>query len=188
MVKMFSTIHYSPNSILVDTNVLLWSFYGKYGFATDNYKSSYSNFLAKTLRKGVHVYTTALNVSEMFHLIEHAEFRFYCKNNSINVNRNNQTQELKKYRANPIEQVLLKNELQNVYNQITKQIHILSSNVSHKDIHEYIQIAPNCPDFFDLSFVQACNDNLISSILTDDADFSCFKNDLDIYTNNGNMI
>ena len=187
MVKYFSSAPFSTKSILVDTNVLLWSFYGKYGFTANTYQSSYSNFLATTLSKGIPVYTTSLNVSEVFHLIESTEFKFYCQNKSLSINSNNRTAELKKYRADPVQQILLKNELNSVYNQITKQIHILSSNVSHKNIFDYINVAPNCPDFFDLAFVQACNDNLISCILTDDADFTSFSTMLDIYTNNSKI-
>lgn len=187
MVKYFSSVPLPTSSILVDTNVLLWSFYGKYGFAANTYQSNYSNFLAATLSKGIPVYTTSLNVSEMFHLIETTEFKFYCKSNSLTVTSSNRTSELKKYRANLVAQLALRNELKSVYNQITKQIHILSSNISHKNIFEYINVAPNCPDFFDLAFVQACNDNRILNILTDDADFSQFSKVLDIYTNNSKI-
>lgn len=190
MVTLFSDdITYCSDSLLIDTNILLWSFYGKYGFmANTTYKSSYSNFLANTLSNGTHVYTTALNVSEVFHLIEDAEFKFYCQSNSINL-ENGKTRELKKYRNNPVEQLALKNELQKVYSQITKQIHILSSNVSHKNVCEYTTIAPNCPDFFDTLLVQASNEYLIKNILTDDADFKYYSlsDSLNIYTNNSNF-
>lgn len=187
MIKLLADNYSLPSSILVDTNVLLWVFYGKYGFKIDKYKASYSKFLSKSLQNKVSVYTTSLNVSEVFHLIEYAEFKFYCEKNNIKITSTNRTAELKKYRSDSNEQNNLKKEFFNVYNQITKQMHILSSNVSHKDVVEYINQAPNCPDFFDLAFIKICNDNLIKSILTDDSDFKNLSKNFDIYTNNVKM-
>ena len=111
MVKYFSSAPIVSGSLLVDTNVLLWTFYGKYGFSATPYQNTYLNFLANTLSNGTPVYTTSLNLSELFHIIEVTEFKFYCLSNSIHITPQNRTFELKKFRANPTENAKLKKNL-----------------------------------------------------------------------------
>ena len=107
------------NSVVIDSNVLLWNFYGNISYSSDYQKNIYQPLLSKIISiDGCKIYTTSINIFEIFNVVEKTEYKIYLSTSSKTENMTT----LKQYRQIPKERERIKN----ICSLILKQI----SNVS----------------------------------------------------------
>lgn len=177
------------NKIAIDTNILLWTFYGNSTLVESYQKNIYPNFLSKLIEnKRCTIYTTTYNIIELYNVIEKIEYELYLKNNGLIESQLTR----KQYRNIKVEREKIQNELKLIYNQIDSCINIESYIIDKNFLAEYQQkYNSHTLDGFDFSLIKYCIDNKISNILTDDKDFGNYKeilNSISIFTANRNMI
>lgn len=159
----------NTKSIAVDTNVLLWTFYGNITYSKSYQKNIYPNFLGDAIEnKQCKIYTTMHNICELYNVIEKNEYELYLKKNSLKEEEFNK----KQYRAIITEREKIQKMFKLLYNQISQCIEIIEYNLDDKVITEYTDIYNlHRYDMFDFILLKFCKDNNINHILTDDADF-----------------
>lgn len=184
-VNDFSIEGNTPIRIVVDTNVLLWWFYGKVTFVEkDGYKDSkdaYQKFL-KLVAKNKQVlklYTSAVNICEAYHVIEKTELDIYN-------NRIVGTQlKLKDFRNSEANRKIIHEEIKQFYQNLSKLIDICDYNFSKPLINcyrkNYIELHY---DAFDNALLDFCIKNQADFLLTDDIDFICVQDKIKLLTAN----
>lgn len=175
-------------SIAVDTNILLWTFYDNISYIRNYQKNIYPTFLEKTLMdKRNKIYTTILNIFEMFNIIEDTEYKIYLKLNNLS----EKNFKKKDFRKIDVEKLKIKNKFKLLYNQISASIKILDYNTNNLFLNDYMDnFEQHKYDIFDFSLIKCCIEYNISFILTDDSDFSTnsyLMNKLNIITANSNL-
>lgn len=175
-------------SIVVDTNVLYWFFYGNTIYSSSAYqKKFYPNFLEKLIEnKKCKIYTTVYNICELFNIIEKNEYEIYLKRN--NLTKDNFSK--KEFRKLKEERIKIKKTMQLIYEQIKNCIKIEESNIDLKIIEEFQEDFENHNyDMFDFIIVEYCKENNVNYILTDDIDFSNSSfNNINIITANKRLV
>lgn len=172
-------LKFNIKAIAIDTNVLLWTFYGNTTYVQAYQKNIYPNFLVDAIEnKKCKIYTTMYNICELFNVIEKNEYELYIKANSLQQEDFNR----KQYRAIITERERIQKMFKLLYSQISQCINIIEYNIDDKSIKEYIGIYNlHRYDIFDFTLVKFCKENNIKCILSDDADFtSCVDDQKDI--------
>lgn len=183
--SMFS----KTKSIAIDTNVLLWTFYSNISFSSGYQKKIYPSLLTKILNiKGCKIYTTAVNLFEIFNVVEKTEYEIYLKLNNINSSKLT----LKQYRNIESERNKLKNTCELIFKQISQFIDIVDLELTNFDLQNFnLNYTNHKYDIFDYTLVKFAKENNVDYILTDDKDFSTGSYLLDginIMTANKNLI
>lgn len=183
--SMFS----KTKSIAIDTNVLLWTFYSNISFSAGYQKKIYPSLLTKILNiKGCKIYTTAVNLFEIFNVVEKTEYEIYLKLNNINSSKLT----LKQYRNIESERNKLKNTCELIFKQISQFIDIVDLELTNFDLQNFnLNYTNHKYDIFDYTLVKFAKENNVDYILTDDKDFSTGSYLLDginIMTANKNLI
>ena len=183
--SMFS----KTKSIAIDTNVLLWTFYSNISFYFVFQKKIYPSLLTKILNiKGCKIYTTAVNLFEIFNVVEKTEYEIYLKLNNINSSKLT----LKQYRNIESERNKLKNTCELIFKQISQFIDIVDLELTNFDLQNFnLNYTNHKYDIFDYTLVKFAKENNVDYILTDDKDFSTGSYLLDginIMTANKNLI
>ena len=183
--SMFS----KTKSIAIDTNVLLWTFYSNISFSSSYQKKIYPSLLTKILNiKGCKIYTTAVNLFEIFNVVEKTEYEIYLKLNNINSSKLT----LKQYRNIESERNKLKNTCELIFKQISQFIDIVDLELTNFDLQNFnLNYTNHKYDIFDYTLVKFAKENNVDYILTDDKDFSIGSYLLDginIMTANKNLI
>ena len=71
------------NSVVIDSNVLLWNFYGNISYSSDYQKNIYQPLLSKIISiDGCKIYTTSINIFEIFNVVEKTEYKIYLSTSS----------------------------------------------------------------------------------------------------------
>lgn len=175
-------------ALAVDTNILLWTFYGNTTYVQAYQKSIYPSFLSDVIeKKGCKVYTTIYNICELFNVIEKNEYELYMKNNSLIPDNFNK----KQYRAITEEREKLKRIFELLYSQISKCMEIIEYQINEDIIKQYNEnYKEHRYDIFDFALLKFCKENHIGYVITDDSDFGSYKeyiNDMKIITANRNL-
>lgn len=175
-------------NIAVDTNILLWTFYGKTTYVQSYQKKIYPSFLAKLIQdKSCKIYTTTLNIAELYNVIEKNEYELYLDRNKLKENEFTR----KQYRKIQAERKMIKEELDLIYNQVKKCMNISEYVISNETLLEFQNDYDNHKyDMNDFSLIKFCLDNDIKNILTDDKDFNSnlkMLNSINIYSANKNI-
>lgn len=178
-------IKFNIKKLAVDTNILLWTFYGNTSYVESYQKNIYPNFLETTIEKrSCKIYTTIYNICELFNVIEKNEYELYMKNNSLTPNKFNK----KQYRAIIEEREKLQKIFNLLYSQISQCIEIIEYQISENTIKEYNEnYKEHRYDIFDFALLKFCKENNIEYVLTDDSDFVSYEdyiNDMKIMTAN----
>ena len=174
-----------PKEFVLDTNVLLWTFYSKSSFQNRN-ASAYSNFIANLIAQNKHLIILFNNFCEMIYVVEKIEYALYCAENNIN----KKTYPLKRFRRNCTQRHQVKEEIELLYEQITniEQIQIIKESCSLNTVYTYIdKFGEHVLDFFDYSALEYCNENNIP-LISDDGDFGNELHKFDVYTANTNLL
>lgn len=174
-----------PEAFVLDTNVLLWTFYSKSSIQNRN-ASAYSNFIANLINQNKHLIILFNNFCEMIYVVEKIEHGLYCSENNINKN----SYPLKRFRKDRTQRHQIKEEIELLYEQITNisQIQIVKELSSLNMVHTYIdKFEEHVLDFFDYSALEYCNENNIP-LISDDGDFSNELREFDVYTANINLL
>lgn len=182
------TLFSKSNSIVIDTNVLLWNFYGNLSYSSGYQKDIYQPLLSKIVSiKGCKIYTTTINIFEVFNVIEKSEYRIYLNNNNLD----NTKFTMKQYRQLPEERKKIKNTCDLILKQISKCMNVVDVTIKKDDINEFNEnFNFHKYDIFDFALIKFAKDNNIDYILTDDKDFSTGSYLLDtinIMTANNNL-
>ena len=79
-----SAVKLNIKKIAIDTNILLWAFYGNTTYAHTYQKNTYPNFLADIIQKRkCTIYTTIHNICELYNVVEKNEYDLYIKKNAL---------------------------------------------------------------------------------------------------------
>lgn len=156
-------------TLAVDTNILLWMFYGNSMYAQAYQKNIYPDFLVKMIsNKACKIYTTIFNICELCNVIEKTEYELYLQENNLKQEDFNK----KRYRQIVEEREKIKKIIKLSYDQISQVIEIESYNVDEEFILEYIEkYVEHKYDIFDFALIKFCEENEIKYLLTDDSDF-----------------
>jgi len=179
----------SISSIAIDTNVLLWTFYGNLIRSVRYQRTHYPNFLSNAITANrTALYTTYSNIFEALHVIENNEYEIYLA--SQNLTKNDVS--YKDYRTIASERIKLKGTLSVFYNAVKAAINI-EDFTENKEIliKEFLDLyLLHQYDFYDFNLIKFSNKNNIKAILTDDIDFKSYQgliNGINIYTANAKM-
>lgn len=187
-LKSSTSIFAPKTSIAVDTNILLWTFYDNITYTKNYQKNIYPVFLGNILQdKKNKIYTTIYNIFEMYNIIEDTEYKIYTKLNNLSEIDFRK----KDYRKIDDERIKIKNKLELIQKQISSSICIIDYKTDIDFLNDYtLNFIKHKYDIFDFSLIKCCIENNISSILTDDSDFSTNSyliNKLNIITANVNL-
>lgn len=155
----------------LDTNVLLWTHYSK---ASDPKLKihpyqviEYPNFISKLLQNGNRLVTTALNITELFGVVERNEYKMYRAINGS-------TLSLKDFRKLAAERIDYKSEIDNMILEIKSsydnQIKIIE--VDENLINSFqSNICKSMCDVFDYAVIEYLKKEGIVDYISDDKDF-----------------
>lgn len=169
-------------SFLIDTNILLWTFYPS-SISPNNYKkcSLYSDFVYHILENN-YVVITMYNFCEALFVIEKIMYNTFKKVNNNNIR-------LKDYRKLKEERQRVSKAIKLFYSQITQFSGIIiSEQTLHIDtVNKFIgEFEEHLLDFFDY-FLSNLSDDKDMSLITDDVDFKSKTISSDIYTLNSRL-
>lgn len=166
------------NIFVLDTNVLYWTFYPKCTYS-QGYQKIYSDKLVLLKRNNTFITLTA-NIAELFSLIERSEFSLYKDNEKTDDNFT-----LKDFRQISAERIKLEKMLNLIYNQIKAFTNIRDCMIPASTVEMYAQrFSMHKLDVYDCIMVDFCEKNQIDNIITDDWDFSCALEALNVITAN----
>ena len=156
-------------SIVIDTNVLLWNFYGNISYSSAYQKNIYQPLLSSIATKGCKIYTTTINIFEVFNMIEKTEYKIYLSNNNLDEKQFS----LKQYRQLSDERERIKNTCNLILKQISQCINVVDISIKNENIEEFNNnFTSHKYDIFDFTLLKFAEENNINYILTDDKDFS----------------
>jgi len=168
-------------TILVDTNVLLWSFYPNL-VNVQNPKSQYSNFLFTLLNNDNKVIVLNDNLSEFVYVIEKTEYLIYLQAQHLN----RKQLSFKSYRKNYTERQKVMKITQLALEQMKNipNLEMVDKPYSKEHIFSFVtSYDVQCLDFYDYLAANHCNNSPIY-LLTDDIDYKYCNFNLNIYTDN----
>ncbi|WNY22943.1 hypothetical protein MmiHf6_02370 [Methanimicrococcus hongohii] len=117
----------------VDANVLYFIYYNDQNFEKTKMKAdAYRKYIKNLRNNGNPLYISALNLQELLHVIEKAEYKKYCRNNNTRIT-------LKEYRGYQNERIAVKNKLQSTIQQIYSDYFITDETVDFETIRLLIQ-------------------------------------------------
>ena len=179
MVKRISDTDFDSMSneeiFFVDTNVLFAVHFLELRWEAEKV-SQYANFILGLLKNGNKICVSALNLQELFHLVENNEFRQYKAVNHLGGSFNK-----KMYREIEEERTRLAQDLQNKYLEISEQYSVVSGNITGDMIKQFLDDYNK--HFFDpIDFLTVkYNSNDIVNFITDDSDFKKYP-EINVYT------
>ena len=184
-----SQIKLNIKAIAVDTNVLLWTFYGNATYSQAYQKNIYPTFLESLIEdKKCKIYTTIYNICELFNVVEKNEYDLYLQRNCLNA----ESFSKKQYRKNVTEREKIKKILELLYNQISNCMNIVEYNITENNIDEYKEnYEKHSYDVFDFALLKYCKEKDIIYVLTDDSDFASYEEyekNIKIMTANRNLV
>lgn len=182
--SMFS----KTKSIAIDTNVLLWTFYSNISFSSGYQKRIYPSLLSKIISiKGCKIYTTTINLFEIFNVVEKTEYEIYLKLNNID----KFALSLKQYRNIDEERIKIRNICELIFKQISQFVTIVDLNLTNSDLLNFnSNYTDHKYDIFDYTLIKFSKENNVDYILTDDKDFSpnsYMLDEISIMTANNNL-
>ena len=179
MVKRISDTDFDSMSneeiFFVDTNVLFAVHFLELRWESEKV-SQYSNFILGLLKNGNKICVSALNLQELFHLVEHNEFMQYKTVNHLSGSFNK-----KMYREIEGERTRLAQDLQNKYLEISEQYSVVSGNITGDMLKQFLDDYNKY--FFDpIDFLTVkYNSNDVVNFITDDSDFKKYP-EITVYT------
>lgn len=184
-IRQFVVPEDSNLRIAVDTNVLIWWFYGRVSYvsnANDKLrKKAYQDF-AKVLarnKRNIFLCTSAVNISEVYHVIEKTELDIY------NDGMPTFQMKLKDFRSAPQSRSMISQEIKAFYSSTSRFLEICDYDFTKEFINDYRKNYKTCNcDSLDASLMDFCEKNKIDYVLTDDVDFMTFDSQINILTAN----
>lgn len=179
MVKRISDTNFDTMSneeiFFIDTNVLFAVHFTELRWSAEKI-SQYANFILGLLKNGNKICVSALNLQELFHLVENNEFRQYKAVNHLDGDFNK-----KMYREVEEERSRLAQNLQNKYLEISGQYSVVSGNITSDMIKQFLDDYNK--HFFDpIDFLTVkYNSNNVMNFITDDSDFQKYP-EITVYT------
>ena len=170
------------NGVLLDTNALLWAFYPN-STPSVQQAPAYSNFIANLINNNIKIFILSCNLSEAIFVAEKIEKKIYNKVNNCKLG-------LKQYRNIQSERLNVKATTSLMLNQILAipQIRIIDCNDDKKQIESFVNnFDSHLLDFYDYK-IATYSKNCDIPIVTDDADFSSYMDDISILTGNTRML
>ena len=167
----------SGEKFFVDTNIWLYQSYVSGAFFSEHSQekaANYSDFIQKVLSDNGKLFTSALCLSEVAHVLEKKSFEIYkAKQHSCT---------LKQFRAIKTERDKIISVVTDVWEEIKSLSTIIEMNMTIDNgdlILKKLSIAPL--DAYDAQYLIMMEKNNISNILTDDKDFRNIAS-IDVYT------
>lgn len=166
--KITATSLIPPTEVLVlDTNVLLWTFYPKLTPNKVYQTREYPSFIANSIARKNHIIVTTFCLNEMLHIVEKTEYDIYRKKTGTSI-------PLKDYRRIPTERSNVKAEIELILKQLRAipTLQIVKSKATQKTISQFAyHYSVHLADFFDFCLISFCNNHKYS-IVSDDRDFN----------------
>ncbi|WNY28452.1 hypothetical protein MmiEs2_06380 [Methanimicrococcus stummii] len=122
----------SSEEFFVDTNILYLVYFKKTKNSITKKKTdAYTQFISKLKQNGNKLYVSSLNLQEILHVIEKAEYRDYCRQKHLKIN-------WKTYRKNISERQKVRKKLHNAMRQINLIYSITDDSVPCLNIWEFV--------------------------------------------------
>ena len=170
IIKISSTSTVSAGETLVlDTNVLLWTYYSKIPPYSAYQTQVYPTFVSNAIQQGNPIVITAFCLNEMLHVIEKTELDLYNRSYGISGGIG-----LKKFRKIPTERSKVRSEIDLILRQIKAipNLRIVKSKATRKTIDSFMyDYHSHLADFFDFCLISFCNSQGFS-VVSDDIDFA----------------
>lgn len=171
----------NQSAFFLDTNVLYWFFYPRYGITKkfiEQQASPYFDFVDKLVSNGNPLFTSIYNITEMLHVIEKNEFDIY----TLNHPEANWT--IKDFRRQSCERMQLKNNLSTALSNVKNVCNILNFNFTIDILENFVEdLEHHRCDTFDYAILQNCIKENNINIISDDNDFSTMEQ-ICLYTAN----
>ena len=169
MIHQISNVNVSAigkdEIFFVDTNVLLAVHFGFSRNWSAHKIGVYASFILALLKEDVTVCVSALNLQELYHLVEKCECNLYYgspRNNVVN---------LKRYRRIASERSRIAQDLRSKHLEISEQYSVVESVVDVKNVEDFINnYESHSYDPIDF-FTARHNGKNCVNFITDDADF-----------------
>ncbi|PWJ88989.1 uncharacterized protein DUF1241 [Oceanotoga teriensis] len=177
----------NENDFFIDTNVLFWYHYAfaKYNYNNikiAEYQKKYPEFIEQFIEKNKNLFTSSINLSELFYRIEMTEYKLYKKNN------NNPSLKLKDYRNIEVERNKLKKTLNAIYKEIKNLYTIKDINFTNNNLLEYInEMSTHKCDVYDHAILSFIKSKKLLNVISDDSDFTSISG-INVYTLNNKAI
>ena len=170
MVKRISDVDVSAinkNEVFfVDANVLFAIHFELSTWSRDKI-DAYSSFVLELLKNGVTICVSALNLQEVYHLVEKCECDLYYGSSGNNI---------KRYRRIASERSRIAQDLRSKHLEISEQYTVVGSFVDSKRIEDFItEYESHSYDPIDFFTVKYNGKNCVNFI-TNDADFRSDSN------------
>lgn len=153
------------DKIILDTNILLMVFYGKFIQKNISYKKGYQDFVNRCLSNKNVIYTTETNICEALHVIDKISLDLYNNKNKVKIG-------LKEFHKISSESNKVRKDMEVFYNCIKNAIQIIPNEESDNWLNEYFS-NNDALDMYDYYLIYITKNNNIKNILTDDEDFIC---------------
>lgn len=168
----------SGSTFVLDTNVLYWTFYPKCTYS-QGYQKIYADKLVLLKARNKFI-TLSTSIAELFSIIEKTEYNLYK-----DANYPTEDFSLKDFRQINSERLRLGNTLELIYDQLKAFTSIKKHDIPAELMQEYAQkYASHRLDPYDYILVDYCKTNGLDYVITDDGDFSCTLEYLNILTAN----
>lgn len=166
--KITAASQVSPTEVLVlDTNILLWTFYPNLTPNKVYQTREYPSFVANAIAQKNRIIVTTFCLSEMLHVVEKTEHDLYMKKTGAAIS-------LKNYRKVLSERSKVKSEIELILKQLgaIPTLKIVKSKATRKTISRFTYAYNiHLADFFDFCLINFCNNHRYS-IVSDDRDFN----------------
>ena len=166
--KITATLTIAPTEVLVlDTNILLWTFYSKLTPKKVYQTKDYPAFVSTAIAQKNPIIVTTFCLNEMLHIIEKTEYDIYKSSKKTSIS-------LKNYRKIPAERAKVKTEIDLIHNQLQAipTLQIIKSKATRKTINRFAYYYDtHLADFFDFCLISFCN-NHHYAVVSDDQDFN----------------
>ena len=166
--KITASSTIAPTEVLVlDTNILLWTFYPKLTPRKVYQTKDYPAFVATAIAQKNPIIVTTFCLNEMLHVIEKTEYDIYKSNINPAIS-------LKGYRKLSTERAKVKAEIDLILKQLRAipTLQIIKSKATRKTIDRFAYYYDtHLADFFDFCLISFCN-NHHYAVVSDDQDFN----------------
>ena len=157
----------STEVLVLDTNILLWTFYSKLKPLKNYQTKEYPAFIATAIMRNNPIIVTTFCLNEMLHVIEKTEYDIYNKTHGRGTS-------FKAYRKMPLERAKVKTEINLILKQLQAipNLQIVRSKANRKTINRFAYYYDtHLADFFGFCLMSFCNEHRYS-VVSDDQDFN----------------
>jgi predicted nucleic acid-binding protein len=179
-INTYTSIN-NRKAFFLDTNVLYWYTYPRYGTTNQGVKKQaqpYYDFVDSLVSAGNPLYTSVYNLSELLNVIENNEFHIFdAAHPELHYSK-------KDFRKNSLEREKVKKILTTTFNNATSICKVLGHDFTYELLQDFTnKFTEHRCDPFDYIILDHCVKTGNLNIISDDNDFSTIP-DINLFTAN----